>query len=139
MAEPKTRPTDQPVSEFIAALPDERKRADCQRVTELMQEASGVAPRMWGSAIIGFGAYLFTPSGGKPTEWPVLAFSPRKTDLTLYVLTNFKGQEDLLARLGKHKTGKVCLYLKKLADVDEAVLRQIIAASLAHMTPQRVA
>jgi hypothetical protein len=94
---------------------------------------------MWGTSIVGWGAYLFTPSGGKPTDWPILAFAPRKSDLTLYVLTGFPGQDALLARLGKHKTGKICLYIKKLADVDLAVLREIIAGCVASMADRRVA
>ena len=139
MAEPKTRPTSQPVAEFIAAQPDERRRADCQLIVELMTAATGVPAQMWGSGIVGWGAYLFTPSGGKPTDWPIIGFAPRKNDLTLYVLTGFPGQEALLARLGKHKTGKICLYLKKLADVDLAVLREIIAGCVASMAHRRVA
>ncbi|MEH0166961.1 DUF1801 domain-containing protein [Roseateles microcysteis] len=138
MAEPKTRPTQQPVSEFIAAQAEPRRREECQTLVDWMSEAAGVPAVMWGSGIVGFGSYLFTPSGGKPTDWPVLAFAPRKSDLTLYVLTNFPGQDELLARLGKHKTGKVCLYLKKLSDADPAVLRQIIQGSLDSMASRRV-
>lgn len=139
MAEPKTRPTSQPVAEFIAAQADERRRADCQQLVELMTEAAGVKAQMWGTSIVGWGAYQYTPSGGKPTDWPIIAFAPRKSDLTLYVLTGFPGQDALLARLGKHKTGKICLYIKRLADVDLAVLREIIAGCVASMAGRRVA
>ena len=139
MSEPKTRPTTVPVADFIAAQPEERRRSECQTLVDLMTEASGVAPVMWGPSIVGFGAYLYTGAGGKPIEWPIIGFAPRKSDLTLYVLTGFEGQNELLARLGKHKTGRICLYLKKLADVDMDVLRAVIKGCVASMADRRVA
>lgn len=139
MAEPKTRPTQQPVSEFIAAQAEPRRQQECQTLVDLMTEATGVPAVMWGSGIVGFGAYQFTPSGGKPTDWPIIGFAPRKGDLTLYVLTGSPEQEALLAKLGKHKTGKSCLYLKKLSDADPEVLREIIKDSVASMAHRRVA
>lgn len=138
MAEPKTRPTDQPVSDFIAAQAEPRRRAECQTLVDWISEISGAPAVMWGTAIIGFGAYQYAGPRGKPIDWPIIAFSPRKSDLTLYVLTGFPGQDALLERLGKHKTGKICLYLKKLADADPAVLREILAGCVASMAARRV-
>lgn len=138
MAEPKTRPTTQPVAEFIAAQAEPRRREECQTLVDWLTELSGAPAVMWGTSIVGFGTYQYPGPGGKPIDWPVIAFSPRKSDLTLYVLTGFPGQDALLARLGKHKTGKICLYLKKLADADPAVLREILAGCLASMAARRV-
>jgi Domain of unknown function (DU1801) len=136
MAEPKTRPTSASVADFLAPLPADR-RADCQRISELMQAATGQPPQMWGTAIVGFGAYA-VPCGKQTNEWPVIAFSPRKTELVLYLMPGYEAEADALARLGKHKIGKSCLYLKKLADVDEAVLRGLIDRAVAGMAAKRL-
>ena len=93
---------------------------------------------MWGAAIVGFGRYAYTNSTKKTYEWPLIGFSPRKNDLTLYIMPGFEGFAGLMAKLGKHKTGKSCLYLKTLADIDREVLRQIIEGSVKAMQPQRV-
>ena len=133
MAEPKTQPTKASVAAFIAAIPDERRRKDCEAVAKLMQAATGAKPVLWGTSIVGFGTYRYRYASGREGDWPVTGFSPRKNDLTLYVMPGFERYADLLARLGRHRTGKSCLYLKKLADVDLAVLRQILARSVAAM------
>ena len=137
-SEPKTVPTKASVQDFIAAQPDEQRRADCLALLKLMQAATGEKAVMWGSAIVGFGAYRTSYANGSTGDWPVVAFSPRKNDLTLYITPGFDGHEALLARLGKHKTGKVCLYLKRLSDADPSVLKAIIEASVDAMAPQRV-
>ena len=137
MSELKTRPTTASVSEFLALQPDQR-RADCQEVLAMMEAATGEPAEMWGAAIVGFGRYAYSGSSKKVMEWPVVGFSPRKTDLTLYLMPGFEGRAELMARLGKHKTGKSCLYLKTLADVDAGVLRELIDCSVQGMEPQRV-
>ena len=135
---PKTVPTKASVKDFIAAQPVEQRRADCRALVKLMQAAPGEKAVMWGSAIVGFGTYRTRYANGSIGDWPVVAFSPRKNDLTLYITPGFDGHEALLARLGKHKTGKVCLYLKRLADVDAAVLKELVAASVSDMAPKRL-
>ena len=133
MAEPKTQANDASVADFLAAVPDPTRRADCLAVAELMREVTGAEPRMWGPSIVGFGRYRYRYASGREGEWPLAAFSPRKQNLTLYVLTGFDGEDALLARLGKHTTGTSCLYLKRLADVDRAVLRELVERSVAHV------
>lgn len=127
----KTLATAAPVEGYIAAIEDEGRRADCRALVELMREASGCEPVMWGAAIVGFDRYHYTYESGHSGEAALVAFSNRKSDLTLYLV--LEGQEALLARLGKHKTGKVCLYLKRLADVDMAVLRELVQDSVRTM------
>jgi len=134
---PVTRPTSASVAAFLEQVPDQRRRADCHEVLALMQQASGAAPVMWGPAIVGFGAYKLRYANGDELDWPVIAFSPRKTDLTLYIAPEVLTREPLMQRLGKVKTGKTCLYIKRLADVDSAVLREVIAASLEAMADKR--
>ena len=136
---PKTRPTDASVATFIGQQADPTRRADCHAVAALMQAATGEPAVMWGDAIVGFGAYRVRYSSGQMLDWPLLGFSPRKNDLTLYLAAEFEGRAALLEKLGRHKTGKVCLYLKRLADVDAGVLNELILASLAAMAGQRVA
>ncbi len=138
VSSPKTVPTKASVPDFIAAVEDATRRADCQALVELMEKATGQRACMWGDAIVGFGTYRQPYANGTTGDWPVAAFSPRKNDLTVYLMPGFEQQHDLLARLGRHKTGKVCLYLKRLADVDLAVLTQLIDASVAAMAPRRI-
>lgn len=137
MSELKTRPTTASVSEFLARQGDAR-RADCEAVLRMMEAATGERAEMWGAGIVGFGRYAYTNSTKKTNEWPLVGFSPRKSDLTLYIMPGFDGFEGLMAKLGKHKTGKSCLYLKQLADVDPAVLRALIDGSVEAMAPRRV-
>ena len=135
--EPKTRPTSASVSDFLARQPEAR-RADCEAVCAMMQAATGEPPVMWGEAIVGFGRYAYTNTSRKSFEWPLVAFSPRKNDLTLYIMPGFDAFAGLIAKLGRHKTGKSCLYIRKLADVDAGVLRGIIDESVRAMAPRRV-
>jgi len=133
MAELKTKATEVKVADFIAAVPDPVRRADAEIVRAMLQRLTGEEPRMWGPTIIGFGSYRYTYDSGHSGEMCRIGFSPRKAELVLYVLTGKDEQAPLLARLGKHKTGKSCLYIKKLADVDLAVLEEIARTALAHM------
>lgn len=135
--EPKTRPTGASVDEFLAGV-DEKRRDDCATIRTMMENATVEPAVMWGPSIIGFGTYVYNYASGKPLEWPLIGFSPRKNDLTLYLSPSAPGYDALLAKLGKHKTWKACLYIKRLSDVDVDVLKQLIERSVAHMEPQRV-
>ena len=137
MSELKTRPTDASVAQFLAQQPEAR-RADCEAVLRMMEAATGEPAQMWGSSIVGFGRYAYTNSTRKTCEWPLVGFSPRRNDLTLYIMPGFDGFAELMAKLGKHKAGKSCLYLKALADVDAKVLRKLIDGSVKSMEPQRI-
>ncbi|NYT41211.1 DUF1801 domain-containing protein [Sphingomonas sp. R-74633] len=133
MAELKTKATEVKVADFIAAVSDETRRADAGAVCAMMQRLTGEAPRMWGPSIIGFGSYRYTYESGHSGEMCRIGFSPRKAELVLYVLDANADQGDLLARLGKHKSGKGCLYIKKLADVEADVLEEIVRAKIDRM------
>lgn len=139
MAELKTKPTMQTASEFLTAtVVDDQRRADCFTLIEMMKQAAGCNPVMWGASIVGFGKYRYQYASGREGDWMVTGFSPRKNDLTLYVMPGFDRYAELMTKLGKHKTGKSCLYLKRLADVDQKILKQLIDASVKAMTSQRV-
>ncbi len=131
VAENKTKPTKVRVASFIAALPDANKRADAKVIVGLMQRATGEKPVMWGPTIIGFGKVHYVYESGHEGDMPVVGFSPRKAAIVLYILTGFREERSLLAKLGKHSTGKVCLYLKKLADVDQKILGEMIVRAVA--------
>ena len=132
MAELKTRPNDRSVEAFLASVPDERRRKDAQEILELMKEITGEEPRMWGPSIVGFGSYHYRYASGREGDWFRTGFSPRKQSLTLYLMSGFEGHDELLARLGGHRTGKGCLYLKRLEEVDRSVLAELIRKSLQH-------
>lgn len=139
MAELKTKETKASVAAFLNKISDVQRRKDCQTVLELMQRATGEKPKMWGSSIVGFGRHKYRYASGHEGEWPIIAFSPRKTDLTLYIMPGFEEYGgSLLAKLGKHKTGKVCLYIKRLDDVEIPVLKKLISKSVAMMASKRV-
>ena len=125
----KTRPTEDDVAAFLAAIPDERRRADSEAMCRLMAEETGESPVLWGTAIVGFGRFTYRYSSGRENDWPAVGFSPRKQSLTLYLMDGFTGYKDLLARLGRHSTGKSCLYIKRLDDVDTDVLREMVRSS----------
>jgi hypothetical protein len=133
MAEPKTKPTTQAPKDFLLLQPDELRRQDCFTLIDLMQEATGEKAVMWGTSIIGFGKYQYDYASGSKADWPLIGFSPRKNDLTLYLMSGFPGKEELLQKLGKYKVAKSCLYLKRLGDVDRKVLKQLIAKSVKAM------
>lgn len=133
MAETKTKPTQMKVADFIDAAPDAVRREDAKTLVALMSRVTGEEPVMWGPSIIGFGSYHYRYESGHEGDACRLGFSPRKAELVLYVLTGSPEQEAPLARLGKHRTGKSCLYIKKLADVDMAALEEIVRGALAWM------
>lgn len=133
MSDNKTQFNDASVTAFLDAVPDERKRQDSYALLEMMRDVTGEAPRMYGDSIVGFGHYHYKYESGREGDMPVVAFSPRKQNLTLYIMSGFDGYEELRAGLGKHKVGKSCLYINKLADVDPAALREMVARSVASM------
>lgn len=132
MAELKTQKNDASVTEFLNGV-DEKRREDCFTLVELMEEVTGEPAQMWGTAIVGFGSYHYKYASGQEGDWPLVGFSPRKQNLTLYLMSGFDQYDELLAKLGKHSTGKSCLYVKRLADVDRDVLRRLVQASVEHM------
>lgn len=128
MAEPKTRPTDANVDEFIAAVPNARRRADAEVIDEMMQRISGERPVMWGPTIIGYGETEIINARGVASTWPVVAFSPRKTELVLYLESDL--DESLFERLGPHRRSVACLYIKRLDQIDLDVLDEMVDASV---------
>ncbi|KPK94327.1 MAG: hypothetical protein AMJ88_04105 [Anaerolineae bacterium SM23_ 63] len=133
MTQIKTQKTDSSVEEFLNSVTNEKKREDSFAILELMREVTGEEPSMWGTSIVGFGAYRYKYASGREGEWPLVGFSPRKQNLTLYIMSGFDGYDGLLADLGKYKTGKSCLYINKLEDVDLVSLRELIKQSVKHM------
>jgi hypothetical protein len=133
MAENKTKATDASVDAFLAAVEPERRRIDGRVVLEMMARISGEPPKMWGPSIIGFGSCHYRYESGREGDMPRIGFSPRKAQLVLYLADGFAGRDALFARLGKHSTSKACLYINKLADVDLAVLEQLMVASSEYM------
>jgi hypothetical protein len=133
MAENKTKPTQLSVSAFIKTIADETQRADATALVKIMQSATGKKPKMWGSSIIGFGSYHYTYDSGREGDMPIVGFSPRKAATVLYIGLGSGGSDAQLAKLGKHTTGKGCLYIKKLADVEAKVLESLIQKRVAKM------
>ena len=130
MAEPKTKPTQASVKEFLNQIPDKERRDDCIAVAKIMEEITGDKPKMWGPSIVGFGTYHYKYASGHEGDWPTAAFSPRKRDLTLYLMVGFEKNADLMKQLGKHSTGKSCLYIKRLSDIHIPTLKKLIKWSL---------
>jgi Domain of unknown function (DU1801) len=133
MAEIRTQPTEVTAADFIAAVENPVRREEAQTVCAMMERITGEPPSMWGPSIIGFGSYHYIYDSGHEGTMCRLGFSPRKAQLVLYILTEGPGQAEQLARLGKHKTGKSCLYINKLADVDMTVLEAMTRDALAWM------
>jgi Domain of unknown function (DU1801) len=131
MAENKTKSTKSSVAEFVNAIENESRRADAKALIRLMQKATGEKPKMWGPSTIGFGSYHYKYETGREGDMPVVGFSPRKDATVLYGLRGAGDAEALLARLGKHTTGKGCVYVKKLADVEAKVLESLVVKSVA--------
>jgi hypothetical protein len=130
MAELKTQKTDASVDDFLNELPNEQTRKDCFEIVRIMKLVTRADPKMWGSNIIGFGSTLLKYPNGRELDWMVIGFSPRKQNLTLYLSSNVIANTELLEKLGKYKTGGGCLYIKKLADVNSAVLTELIQQSV---------
>ncbi|GGY50541.1 DUF1801 domain-containing protein [Parvularcula lutaonensis] len=133
MAELKTRENDADVDAFLASVEDEVKRADSIVLKEMMERITGAPAKMWGSSIVGFDSYEYTNTTGKPQRWMLTGFSPRKANLSVYIMNGFDRYKDELAALGKHKTAKSCLYIKRLSDVDLAALEDLVAKSVKRM------
>lgn len=133
MAELKTQPTDESVELFLNSVESEKKRADSFTILKLMREVTGSEPQMWGDSIIGFGQYRYRYASGRQGEWFLVGFSPRKRNLTFYIISGFDGYDSLLGELGKFTTGKSCLYINKLEDIDLDTLRELIRRSVDHM------
>jgi hypothetical protein len=134
MSEPKTKKNDASVEGFLNGVENEKKRQDSYAILELMREVTGEEPAMWGPSIIGFGSYHYKYANGREGDWMITGFSPRKQNLTLYIMPGFDRYESLLEKLGKYKTGKSCLYVNKLEDVDPKVLRELVKKSVEHMS-----
>lgn len=126
----KTQPTEASVEEFLAAVEPERKRADAQALDALFRQTTGFQPRMWGDSILGYGQYHYRYATGREGDFLATGFSPRKANLSIYIMPGYANFGDLMARLGKHKTGRSCLYVNKLADIDTEVLQELIRAGL---------
>ena len=133
MADLKTKPTGQDVEAFLNAISDEKRRRDSFVVLELMKDVTGAEPKMWGSSIVAFGDYHYKYASGREGDWFVTGFSPRKQNLTLYIMSGFDQYDELMSRLGKYTTGKACLYIKKIEDIDLATLKELVAQSVEHM------
>jgi hypothetical protein len=131
MAELKTKITDADVEIFLGEIADEERAEDCLTMLKLLKNATGTEPKMWGDKIIGFGTYRYKYKSGREGDWFLAGFAPRKNDLTVYVMSGFSRYDELLAKLGKHKTGKSCLHIKKLQDINLDVLREMIESSVA--------
>ena len=133
MTENKTKPTGDEVEALLAAIVDPQRREDAREVCAMMARASGESPRVWSGSMVGFGTYRYRYDSGREGEWFVTGFASRAAALTLYVMDGFPQYAELMERLGKYKTGKSCLYIKRLADVDADVLEELVSRSIAHM------
>lgn len=133
MAENKTKPTKASVTAFIKAIEDPAKRADARKVAAMMRRATGKRARMWGPSIVGYGTYHYEYASGREGDFMITGFSPRKQALTVYILAGFSRYDSLMKKLGRYRTGKSCLYIKRLADVDENVLERLINESVKYM------
>ena len=133
MSELKTKRNKGDVEAFLSSIPNEKKRQDSFTILELMKQVTGAEPEMWGESIVGFGSYHYKYASGREGDWFVTGFAPRKQNLTLYIMSGFDSYNQLLSKLGKHSTGKSCLYIKKIEDVDMDVLKELVKQSVEHM------
>ncbi len=131
--EPKTKLNDASVKEFLASIEDQQRRSDAFEICDIMAAITKQEPKMWGRAIVGFGSYHYVYKSGTEGDWMQVGFSPRKTALTLYIMSGFSAYEELMQDLGKYKTGKSCLYIKKLTDIDMKILKRLIRESLKYI------
>jgi hypothetical protein len=138
VAELKTKVNDASVDKFLQSVKDERVRDDCYKILDIMQKATKAEHKMWGTSIIGFGSYHYKGKSGREGDWMLTGFSPRKQNLTLYIMPGFDEYENLMKKLGKYTTGKSCLYIKKLEDVDTKVLKELVAKSAKKMKESSV-
>lgn len=133
MAELKTKKTNASVTAFLNKVKNKQRKEDCFVVLEMMKEITGDEPKMWGPSIVGFGTYHYVYASGREGDWMITGFSPRAQSLTLYIMSGFNKHDELMSKLGKYKTGKSCLYISKLEDVDTAILKQLIKSSVQSM------
>ena len=133
MADNRTLPSGASVTAFMAAIDDPRMRADAKKVAAMMRRATGKRARMWGPSIVGYGSYHYRYESGREGDFMITGFSPRRQALTIYIMPGFSRFAELMSKLGKYRTGKSCLYLRRLADVDEAVLERLINESVRYM------
>ncbi len=134
MAELKTQPNEQSVEAFLNSVEDEKKRQDCFTILGIMKQITKAEPQMWGTSMVGFGTYHYKYESGREGDWFLAGFSPRKQNLTLYIMAGFSRYDELLSKLGKFKTGKSCLYIKKIEDVDLPTLKELIKQSVAYVS-----
>jgi len=132
-AELKTKLNDASVEDFINTVSDEQIRADCFEISKIMKQVTKAEPKMWGASIVGFGSYHYKGASGREGDWMLVGFSPRKQNLTVYIMAGFERYDELMKKLGKFSTGKSCLYIKKLADVDKKVLKELVSESVQFM------
>lgn len=133
MAELKTKPTEQSVEEFLNRVENEKKRADSFTILKLMKDVTKAQPKMWGPSIVGFGKYHYKYESGREGDWFLTGFSPRKQNLTLYIMSGFRRHGELMKKLGKYKTGKGCLYVNRLEDIDLSTLKKLVVESVNHL------
>jgi len=130
MAEMKTKPTNESVKDFLNRIPDAERREDCLAVAKMMEDITGEKPKMWGPSIVGFGSYHYKYASGREGDWPMAAFSPRKKDLTVYLMMGFEKHTELMEKLGKYSHAKSCLYIKRLSDIHLPTLKKLIKTSI---------
>ena len=133
MAELKTKKNRASVAAFLNAIEPAERRKDCKAIARMMKEATGARPAMWGESIVGYGSYHYQYASGREGDWFLTGFAPRKQALTLYIMAGFDQYDNLLEKLGKFKTGKSCLYIKKIEDIDLPALRDLVAQSVEHV------
>ena len=133
MAELKTKPTEASPFNFLKGIEDDQKRSDCLELLSLMADTTGKKPKIWGTSIVGFGCYHYKYASGREGDYFVAGFSPRKQNLTIYIMPGFTQYEAVMSKLGKYKTGKSCLYIKTLDDIDRNLLQELISQSVADM------
>ena len=138
MSEPKTKPTDASVEDFLNAVYHPQRREDGFELLKIMKEITNEEPKMWGPSIVGFGSYHYKYESGREGDMPITGFSPRKRSLSVYIMPGFDEYSDLLKKLGKHRVGKSCLYINKLADVNISVLKDLIEKSIEKLVKERV-
>ena len=136
MSELKTKVNNASVEKFLNTVADEQARKDCYEILKIMKQVTKEEPKMWGASIVGFGSYHYKGASGREGDWMLTGFSPRKQNLTLYLMHGFEVHKELLKKLGKHKTSMGCLYIKKLEDVDKKVLKELVAESVKRMKSQ---
>lgn len=133
MAEPKTQKNDASVDDYLNAIEDDHRKADCLKIHQMMQKVTGKPGSMWGDSIVGYGTYHYKYASGREGDWMQVGFSNRQKSISVYIMSGFSRYQQLLDKLGKHKTGKSCLYINKMSDIDDSVLKDMIRSSVEYM------